>query len=81
MLYLQAETQYTDMSTKSYDVQEESTMTVAEPAVAYGIRHHQEVGGFAGNEKAACQSGRMSVVEYFDIVWNSYLKKYEAAQG
>ena len=24
------------MSTKSYDVQEESTMTVAEPAVAYG---------------------------------------------
>ena len=53
----------------------------AEPAMAYEIGRRQEVGDFIKSNETVSKSDRMSVVEYFDVVWNSYLKKHEAAQG
>ena len=67
------------MDNKNYHIDSDNTSIAAEPTATYGVRANNTLSVVARPDEA--HPNRMSIEAYFDVVWNSYLKKYDALQG
>ena len=67
------------MDNKNYHIDSDNTSIAAEPVATYGVRANNTLSVVARPDEA--RPNRMSIEAYFDVVWNSYLKKYDALQG
>ena len=65
-----------DMDNKNYHIDSDNTSIAAEPTATYGVRANNTLSVVARPDEA--HPNRMSIEAYFDVVWNSYLKKYDA---
>lgn len=68
------------MDYKNNHIESDDASRAAEPLAAYGVRHCN-LPRAAVQPDDASRPDRMSIEVYFDVVWNSYLKKHEALQG
>lgn len=68
------------MDYKNNHIESDEASNAAEPLAAYGVRHWNLPRSVVQPDDAS-RPDRMTVEAYFDVVWDSYLKKHEALQG
>ncbi len=68
------------MENKPQDIEEKSTLVVEEPTTVFTHRT-SDLSSLYSCSESVSKPGRMTVKEYFDELWDLYLKKSEDVQS